>query len=207
MEWNKPSVPPSALVLSHLSSQGQIDRYKLIFLHPFQDSPENILCSHARTIVSFSSFNRATVIYYLRYGSSKRLTPMDRYLRYYEKCNSQARKFLSPPPPQSTLVLCQAKFQRPGFRRLSSGIGPWRRRCKFVANSANAQDQRVYIHTFHLSVHLKSNQSWNYEIIMSKSQGVFVRFIATFYFARLPRTGLRYVIGYSFLVYFASLNC
>lgn len=42
---------------------GQIDRYKLIFLHPFQDSPENILCSHARTIVSFSSFNRATVIY------------------------------------------------------------------------------------------------------------------------------------------------
>lgn len=91
---------------------GQIDRYKLIFLHPFQDSPENILRSHARTIVSFSSFNRATVIYYLRYGSSKRLTPMDRYLRYYEKCNSQARKFLSPPPPQSTLVLRQIPTSR-----------------------------------------------------------------------------------------------
>lgn len=98
----------------------------------------------------------------------------------------------SPPPPHD---LRQAKFQHPGFRRLSSGIGPWRRRCKFVANSANAQDQRIYIHTFHLSVHLKSSQSWDYEIIMSKSQGVFVRFIATFYFARLPRTGLRYVIA------------
>lgn len=91
-------------------------------------------------------------------------------------------------PPRST------SSQIPTSRG-SSGIGLWRGRCKFVANFANAQDQRIYIHTFHLSVHLKSSQSWNYEIITSKSQGVFVRFIATFYFARLPRTGLRYVIG------------
>lgn len=185
---------------------GQIDRYKLIFLHPFQDSPENILCSHARTIVSFSSFNRATVIYII-YDTVVR-NDWRPWIAIYDTTKSATRKrenFFPLLPPN--LLLFYVKFQRPGFRRLSSGIGPWRRRCKFVANSANAQDQRVYIHTFHLSVHLKSNQSWNYEIIMSKSQGVFVRFIATFYFARLPRTGLRYVIGYSFLVYFASLNC
>lgn len=207
MEWNKPTVPPSALVLSHLSSH---PRDKLIVTNWYFYTPFRILRRIFSVRTREQSFHSRVLTvqpWYIIYDTVVR-NDWRPWIAIYDTTKSATRKrenFFPLLPPN--LLLFYVKFQRPGFRRLSSGIGPWRRRCKFVANSANAQDQRVYIHTFHLSVHLKSNQSWNYEIIMSKSQGVFVRFIATFYFARLPRTGLRYVIGYSFLVYFASLNC